>query len=263
MADIKAEQDLEKALDESLDALAKSAEGGEAEDAKGDKAEDEDAKGDKPAFLKKDDDKKDDKKKDEDEDAKGDKKEPEEAKSDKKEDVEKKDEDEDEKSMRDGHKTAVHATLTKSETVSNAIEVSKFLREVVKSLSDVIGEQNYRLRKLEKSNASFRDALVKSQGAQNDILKSFGSDVAIAAKAPLARKGLDAKTVSTIEKSFRNDEVKGSGAEGEMDLTKSQIAEKLCDLEIGGKVPHGTTTKFEATGELNKSFAKLIHEAKP
>lgn len=243
MAD-KVEKDLEKALDESLDILAKAAKSEESEESKGD--ESEEAKGDKPAFLKKDD------KKDEPEDAKGDKKEDEddEMKGEKKE-------DEDEKSMRDGRKAAAHEALSKSETVSNAIEVSKFLREIVKSLADMNGELVHRVSRLEKSQAAFQDALAKSQSAQADVIKSFGADIAVAAKAPLPRKGVDAKDVKTIEKSMRNDE-KGE----EKTLSKSQIAEKLCSLEISGKVPYNTTAKFESTGELSKSFESLVYESK-
>lgn len=250
MAD-KAEKDLEKALDESLDVLAKAAKSEEADEAKGD--ESEEAKGDKPAFLKKKDDKDgDEDKKKESEDAKGDEKkdEDDEMKGEKKE-------DEDEKSMRDGRKAAAHETLSKSETVSNAIEVSKFLREIVKSLADMNGELLHRISRLEKSQAAFQDALAKSQSAQADVIKSFGADIAVAAKAPLPRKGVDAKDVKTIEKSMRNDE-KGE----EQKLSKSQIAEKLCTLEIGGKVPYNTTAKFEATGELSKSFESLVYESK-
>ncbi len=244
MAD-KVEKDLEKALDESLDVLAKAAKGEEAEEAKGD--ESEESKGDKkPPFMKKDDDK-DDKK--ESEDAKGDeKKDDEDAKGDK--------EDESEKSMRDGRKAAATESLSKSETVSNAIEVSKFLREVVKSLGDMQGDLVHEIRSLRKENAEFKVALAKSQSAQADIIKSFGADIAIAAKSPLPRKGVDAKGVTTIEKSMRNDE-KG---EGKDTLSKSQIADKLCNLEISGKVPYNTTAKFEATGELSKSFEPLVYE---
>lgn len=250
----KIEKDLEKALDESLDTLAKAAQSEEAEEAKGDKKEeDEDAKGDKPAFLKKkgDEDEDEDKKKKESEDAKGDeKKEDEDMKGEKKE-------DEDEKSMRDGRKAAAHETLSKSETVSNAIEVSKFLREIVKSLADMNGELIHRISRLEKSQAAFQGALAKSQSAQADLIKSFGSDVAAVAKTPVARKGVDARDIKTIEKSMRGDE------KGEKEtLSKSQVAEKLCTLEIAGKVPYNTTAKFESTGELSKSFESLVYESK-
>lgn len=252
MAD-KAEKDLEKALDASLDELSKAAKCEESEEAKGDKAEDaEESKGDKkPPFMKKDGDKDDEKK--ESEDAKGDKKdeEDEDAKGEK-------EEDESEKSMRDGRKAAATETISKSETVSNAIEVSKFLREVVKSLGDMHGELVHEVRTLRKENAEFKVALAKSQAAQADLIKSFGADVAAAAKAPLPRKGVDAAAVKTLEKGFR-----GEGKdEKESSLTKSQVAEKLATLEIEHKVPMGTTSKFETTGELHKSLESLVYESK-
>ena len=209
------------------------------EDAKGDKKgdDDEDAKGDKPAFMKKDKKDEDDDEKKDDEDEKGDKK-----------------EDEDEKSMREGHKAAAKNSLTKSETVSNAIEVSKFLREIVKAQADMIGELSFRTRRLEKSIESLGAALVKSQAASNDMIKSFGSDIVTLGRAPLPRKGMT--DASAISKSFR-----GEGDE-KVSLSKSQIADKLCELEMAGKIPMNTTTKFEATGELHKSFAALVHESK-
>jgi hypothetical protein len=260
MADKIVTGDLEKALDESLEALAKSA--GEAEEAKGEKCEKdekkepEEAKGAKPDFLKKkgekDEESDEEKAKKEQEDGKGDEKKPEaeEAKADEK------GEDEDEKSMRDGRKAAAHEILSKSETVANAIEVSKFLREVVKSLADMNGELLHRVSRLEKSQAQFQGALVKSQSAQADLIKSFGADAKIAAKAPLARKGVDARDAATIEKSFRGDDKAADG----LSLTKSQIAERLCDLEISGKVPLHTTSKFEMNGSLDKSFEGLVRD---
>lgn len=250
MAD-KAEKDLEKALDESLADLAKAAQGEEAEEAKGEKSEEaEEAKGDKkPPFMKKDgDEDEDDEKKKESEDAKGD--ESEEAKGEK-------EEDESEKSMREGRKAAATETIAKSETVANAIEVSKFLREVVKSLGDMHGELVHEVRTLRKENAEFKVALAKSQQAQADIIKSFGADVSAAAKTALPRKGVDAAAVKTLEKGFRND-----GGKDEKTLSKSQVAEKLASLEIEHKVPLGTTSKFETTGELHKSLEPLVYESK-
>jgi hypothetical protein len=256
----EAKSELEKALDESLEDLQKAAAGEEiSKAAKPEEKDEEEAKGDKPAFLKKkgedkkdedkkeDEDAKGDEKKDEDEDAKGDEKE--EAKGDKKDE----DKDEDEETMRGGVHKSVEETLAKSETVQNAIEVSKFLRELVKSQAEVIGDLVHRVRKMEKSQKALADALVKSQSAQVEVLKSIGSGVIAAGRQPLPRKSIPAG--ATIEKSFRNNE----GA-SENTLTKSQVADRLADLECGHKVPMGTTSRYEMTGELAKSFEKLVME---
>ena len=140
--------------------------------------------------------------------------------------------------------------------MQNAVEVSKFLKELVKSLADIVGEQTYRIRRLEKSNAKFQVALAKSFGAQNEMLKSIGSDIEVAGSRPMPRKSVDGKGISTLEKGFRNNEPGKS--DGRQDLSKSEIASKMADLEIGGKLPAGTTSKFEMTGEMNKSVESLV-----
>ena len=239
MPDIKSE--LEKALDESLEDLQKAAAGEEtiSKAAKSEEKEEEEVKGEKPAFLKKKGEKDEKKDEGEDEDAKGDKK-----------DEEK---DEDEETMRGGVHKSVEETLSKSESVSGAIEVSKFLRELVKSQAEVLGDVMHRVRKLEKSNKALAEALVKSQTVQVEVLKSIGSGVVAASRQPLPRKSISAG--ATIEKSFRNNE-----GTDENKLSKSQVADRLSDLEIGLKVPMGTTSRYEMTGELSKSFEKLVME---
>jgi hypothetical protein len=154
-------------------------------------------------------------------------------------------------------KKSVEETLTKSETVQNGIEVSKFLNELVKSLADLVGEQNYRIARLEKSNKALGEALVKSFGAQSDIIKSFGENIQVMGSRALPRKAVDGKSVTTLEKGFRNDP-KAAAASGTQELTKSEIASKMADLEIGGKLPAGTTSKFEMTGEMSKSVESLV-----
>jgi hypothetical protein len=256
--------DLEKALDESLEELQKAADGETISKAA---KEEEEAKGDKklPPFMKKkgdekDEDKKEDEdakgdKKDEDEEAKGDKKDDEEAKGDKKEEEDakgdKKDEDDDEEAMRGGYRKSVEENLHKSEAVQNAVEVSKFLRELTKSQAEIIGDLSYRIRRMEKSQKALADALVKSQTAQAEVIKSLGSGVALASRQPLPRKSIPAG--ATIEKSFRNNE-KGE----EVTLSKAQVSDRLCKLECEQKVPMGTTTRYEMTGELAKSHEKMV-----
>ena len=245
--------DLEKALDESLEELQKAADGEEISKA----AESEEVKGEKPAFLKKKEEK--DEKEDEDKDAKGDEKdeqaepdgdEKEDAKGDKKD--EDKDEDEDEEAMRGGYRKSAEDTLSKSDSVHNAIEVSKFLRELVKSQAEILGDVLHRVRRMEKSSRVLAQALVKSQQAQADVIKSFGSDMTVLGKTPLPRKSV---AVASIEKSFRNNEG-GDVAT----LTKSEIATRLAELECQGKAPMGSTTKFEMGGELHKSLQKMVTE---
>lgn len=239
-------KDLEKALDESLADLQKAASGDEPVSKKPvpeksepapeiEKAQDDDEDGDKG--------KKKGKKPcpPESEDEKGDEKED--------------DDDEEEGAMRGGYRKSAEDNLAKSETASNAIEVSKFLKEIVKSLGEMVGDLTHRVRKLEKSNRALAEALVKSQTAQVEVVKSLGSEIASFGRAPLPRKGVSG--APAIEKSFRND---GKGSEGDKsDLSKSQVADKLADLEIGGKIPVGTTSKFEMTGELHKSYEGLVY----
>jgi hypothetical protein len=254
--EVKADEktsELEKALDESLNELQKAAGDDTLSKSKKDD-EDESAKGDKkPPFLKKkDEDKDEDEPKKEDEDAKGDEKkkdDDESAKGDKKDE-----EDEDEKAMKGGYRKSVEETLTKSASVANAVEVSKFLREIVKSLADINGELIHRVRRLEKSQTAFHAALAKSQGAQNDMLKSFGEQVEQIGGRPAARKSVDGRTISTLEKGFRNDEKKSEG----QDLTKSEVASKIADLEMSNKVPMGTTSKYEMTGVMSKSVESMV-----
>ena len=238
--------ELEKALDESLDTLQKAAEGTETiskvakkdkkdedEDAKGEeKKEDEDAKGEK---------------KEEDEDAKGKKKEEDEdAKGEKKEESD----DEDEAAKKEGYRKSTQDNLAKSESVSNAIEVSKFLDGIVKSFGEMLGDMRYRLSKLEKSNKALAGGIVKAFSAQNDMVKSLSEEIGSFGGRPLPRKSVDGKF---IEKSFRNDE-KGQ----KNSLSKSQIAEKMVELECSNKIPYGTTTKFEMSGEMSKSVESLV-----
>jgi len=277
MADKKEEvkSELEKALDESLATLQKAASGDvETISKSAKKDEDEDAKGDKklPPFMKKDEDKKDeDKKEDEDvkgkkdeeeihgadsdldkKDSKGDKKDDEDEDAKGKKDEEVDEEDEDKKKV--GYRKSVEDTLAKSETVSNAIEVSKFLRDLVKSQSEVLGDVVYRMRRLEKSNAALGEALAKSQSAQNDMLKSMNEQVESFGAAPRPRKAISGPA-ETIAKSFRNDAPKAGDAN---ELSKSEISSKLADLEMGSKVPYGTTARYETTGEMSKSVEKLV-----
>ncbi len=238
-------KDLEKALDESLDALTKAAtdetisKAGKSDEKKD---EPEEAKGDKPAFLKKKGDKKDDADGDEDEDAKGDKKD---------------EKDEEDEAMRGGYRKSVEDDITKSETVANAIEVSKFLRDFVKSVSEVMGDMKHRIACLEKSNRALAGAVLESGKSQVEVIKSMNSDIATLGGRPLPRKALEVSKVATIEKGFRNDEKTAEG--GDKNLSKSQVSDRLAALEMERKVPYGTTTKFEMTGEMHKSFESLVY----
>jgi hypothetical protein len=271
MADKKAvaveKNDLEKALDTALDDLKKAAGSTDLEKAEK-KDEDEDEKGGHAPFAgaagkgegdekksgkgsaQEDEDMK-DKKDEDDEDMKADKHE------------EKKEEDEDMKAQEEGYRKSVETDLTKSTAVKSAVEVSKFLGEIVKSLSAIVGDlknSNSKLTKriasLEKSNAAMADALVKSFSTQNEITKSLGAQIESFGGRPLARKSLPAGAkVEVLAKSHRGDEL-AKGGEGE--LSKSQIADKLAALEMSNKVPMGTTSKFEAAGEMSKSVEEIV-----
>lgn len=239
--------DLEKALDESLGALQKAASGKEI--AKSEKDEKEDVKGEAPnkgasgkgegdekeakktAFAEKEDVKGEEKH--EDEDAKGDK-----------------DEDEEMKAMKAGCEKSVEQTLTKSDEAKNAVEVSKFLRDFVKSMGEIVGGLKHENLMMRRQIAALGDALVKSQSAQAEMLKSMNADLQTIGGRPLPRKSVH---VATIEKSMRGNE----GGE-KVELTKAQVAQKLCDMEIAGKIPNGTTSKYEMTGELHKSLEGLV-----
>ncbi len=234
---MKDEKDLEKALDESLDALTKAAADENILKAESDADAEEEPKPE-PEEMKgeeKDEEKEEEKK--EDEDMKGDEK-----------------KDEEDEAMKGGYQKSVENDLTKSETVSNAIEVSKFLRDLTKSLSEVVGDLKHRVVKLEKSNRALTDALVKANEAQVSVIKSMGEDISHFGGRPLPRKSVENSKVPTIEKGFRNNE------EGES-LSKGQVAERLAALEMESKVPIGTTTRFEMTGDLQKSFEKLVYES--
>jgi hypothetical protein len=236
--------DLEKALDESLGALQKAASGKELskseekEEVKGEapnkgasgKGDGDEEKAKKTASAEKED-MKGEAKKDEDDDVKGEK--------------------DEEEAMKAGCEKSVTDSLTKSEEAKNAVEVSKFLRDFVKSIGEIVGGLKNENLKMRRQIASLGDALAKSQAAQNDLIKSMNADLQTIGGRPLPRKSVP---VASIEKSMRGNE----GSEGKMELSKSQVAQKLCEMEIAGKIPNGTTSKYEMTGELHKSLEGLV-----
>lgn len=231
--------DLEKALDGALADLQKAA--GSADLEKSEKKDDEKEESKAAPFEKKD-----EKKDDEKEDAKGDEEES----------------DEDKKAQKEGYRKSVETDLTKSAPVKNAVEVSKFLGEIVKSLGEFCGDLKNsnsllvkRVAALEKSNAAMADALVKSFSTSNEITKSLAGELAVLGGRPMARKSIPAGVkIETLTKSARGDEEAAKGG----DLTKSQIATKLADLEMTNKVPLGTTSRYEAAGLMNKSVEALV-----
>jgi hypothetical protein len=235
--------DLEKALDGALIDLKKAASGDTLEKSGKKDEEKEEAKGEEPfkgADGKGDGDEKESGKGSaETDDSKGD------------------DEDEDEKARKEGYRKGVENDLTKSAAVKTAVEVSKFLGEFVKSMSEIVGDMKNEISALKKSNVALSGALVKSFESQNEITKSFASELATFGGRPLARKTVPAGAkIETLAKSTRADEE--TGVEGQGDLSKSQIAGKLADLEMTNKVPMGTTSKFEAAGIMSKAVEGLV-----
>jgi hypothetical protein len=171
-------------------------------------------------------------------------------------------EDADEQAKRDGYRKGVENGLTKSDAVKNAVEVSKFLSEFVKSMAEIMGDLKNsnsaltkRIASLEKSNAAFADALVKSFAASNDITKSLSEEIGAFGGRPMARKSIPSTVkVEVIEKSQRGNEEGGQRSE----LSKSEIAGKLADLEMKNAVPLGTTSRYEAAGLLSKSVEEMV-----
>jgi hypothetical protein len=209
-------------------------EGDEDEDAKGKEDEDEDAKGKKDE----DEDKK------EDEDDKG-KKEDEEAKGKKKEKKDEEDPDEDE--GKEKEKSFAEKVSEKKE-MKDALEVSDFLKNLVKSLSDELAGLTSQVADLRKSNRKFREAIVKSAGTQNEMIKSLGESIDSFGDTALPAKS---KQVATVEKSFRNNE-------SSTELSKAQITDKIAELECDGKLEPGSTTRFEVSGLMTPNVKKLV-----
>lgn len=244
-------EDLAKALDTALEELTKSSEGGHApwkgasgagkgpEHSVAPGAETKDVKGDEAEEEKKK------------------KKEAEEARM-KKDEEDKKKAKEEEEALKAGRIKGATDTLVKSEAVKNSVEVSKFLAEIVKSIGEMVGEINHRLAAVEKSQGAFAAGFVKSVGAQNEMIKSMAEQIEEFGSAPLLRKSLPSGAVLSKPKPFRTDLAKSTEGGEPIELSKSQIADRLCTLEIGGKVPVGTTAKFEVTGQLSKGLEDLV-----
>ena len=241
--------DLEKALDGALIALQKAAGTNTLEKSEKKDDEREEVKGEEPfkgASGKGDgDEKKSGKGSAESEDAKGD------------------EDPEDKKAKEEGYRKSIETDLTKSAAVKNAVEVSKFLGEFIKSMSEIVGDMKNSISglkgevsSLKKSNAVLAEALVKSFETQNDMTKSLASEINTLGGRPVARKAIPTGAkVEVLTKSQRGDE---EGSEGKADLSKSQIADKLANLEMSNKVPLGTTSKFEAAGVMSKSVEGLV-----
>lgn len=158
----------------------------------------------------------------------------------------------DEKSLRAGIRAEVMEDLRKAKTVENAVEVSPFLRDLVKSIGEMMGDFAYRIRTMEKSNAAFAQALAKSHVAQAEMLKSMSAEVSTASGRPLPRKAVDARGIATMEKAFRG------GGDDKPQLSKAQVSDKLANLELEGKVPFNSTAKFESTGQMTKAVEALV-----
>lgn len=138
---------------------------------------------------------------------------------------------------------SVEESLKSNAEAKNALEVSDFLSLLVKSLSEKIEHLEGEISSLRKSSEGFKDAMVKSMRANAEFTKSLGDTIENFGDEPKAIKSKG----KSLEKAFR-----GNTEEGAVEMSKSQINDKLVNLEVEGKIPAGSVSRFEVSGLMSE-----------
>lgn len=166
---------------------------------------------------------------------------------------EEKDEEEDEEEDEDSAEKSLHDELQDDDTMGEAMEVSEFLNNFVKSISNKLEEL--------KDNSGGNEAIAKSLYSMGHVIKSLHEQIneqqvmldSLMSSSKGRKSVTNPRDITSIQKSF-GDEQKPKSQQ----LTKSQVIEKLAEGAINGTISANEVTKFETSGELSPQVAEKI-----